>query len=70
MPEPIEDDLFKESTMTFGEHLEELRACLFKSVIGLAVGFIIGLFIGRYVVQFIQQPLSKALNAYYQNRIP
>lgn len=67
MPEPIEDDLFRESTMTFGEHLEELRACLFKAIGGLAIGFIVGLFIGGYVVQFIQRPLSKALTKYYQD---
>ncbi len=58
MSERREDDLFRESTMTFGQHLEELRGCLFKSVMGLAVGFVIGLSIGGYVVQFIQQPLQ------------
>ena len=29
------DDLFEKSTMTFGEHLEELRVCLFRGVIGI-----------------------------------
>ena len=66
MPESREDDLFRESTMTFGQHLEELRACLFKSLLGLLVGFIVGLTIGGYVVQFIQRPLSRALTDYYQ----
>jgi sec-independent protein translocase protein TatC len=61
-----EDDLFRESTMTFGQHLEELRTCLFKSLLGLLVGFAIGLLIGARVVAFIQQPLSGALNRYYQ----
>jgi len=67
MPEPIEDDLFQESTMTFGEHLEELRACLFKAILGLTSGFIIGLFIGDWAVGFIQRPLYNALSKYYQN---
>jgi sec-independent protein translocase protein TatC len=66
MPEPREDDLFKESTMTFGEHLGELRKCLVKSVLGLLVGFIIGLAIGHRAVTFIQWPLKDALNNYYQ----
>jgi sec-independent protein translocase protein TatC len=61
-----EDDLFRESTMTFGQHLEELRACLFKAIGGLLVGFIIGLGVGNYVVEFIQSPLLKALGNYYQ----
>ena len=52
--------------MTFGQHLEELRKCLFKSAIGLALGFIIGLLVGPYVVTFIQRPLSRALTKYYQ----
>ena len=66
MSKTREDDLFRESTMTFGQHLEELRGCLFKSVLGLAAGFVIGLMVGEYVVGFIQRPLSKALTHYYQ----
>lgn len=63
---PHEDDLFKDSTMTFGEHLEELRRCLFLALIGLLVGFGIGLGIGHWVVQWIQTPLEQALETYYQ----
>ena len=33
-------DLFDEHTMTFGEHLEELRVCLWKALIGVALGLI------------------------------
>jgi sec-independent protein translocase protein TatC len=66
MAKTREDDLFRESTMTFGQHLEELRTCLFKSLLGLLVGFVIGLTAGSYVVGFIQYPLSKALTKYYQ----
>lgn len=66
MSQTREDDLFRESTMTFGEHLEELRACLFKSLLGLLVMFIVGLMVGKYVVAFIQRPLSRALENYYQ----
>jgi sec-independent protein translocase protein TatC len=63
---PPDEDLFSASTMTFGEHLEELRACLFKSLIGLIFGFVIGLFVGGYVVDFIQSPLTSALETYYE----
>jgi sec-independent protein translocase protein TatC len=66
MPETHEDDLFRGSTMTFGQHLEELRSCLFKALGGLLVGFAIGLCVGGYVARFIQRPLSDALNDYYQ----
>lgn len=66
MAKTREDDLFRESTMTFGQHLEELRVCLFKSLVGLVFGFAAGLVVGGYVVNFIQTPLSAALTKYYQ----
>ena len=36
------DDLFEATTMTFGQHLEELRAALFKALAGLVVGVLSG----------------------------
>lgn len=51
--------------MTFGEHLEELRRCLFRALVGLAVGVVIGLMFGNWVVVLIQQPLEKALTKHY-----
>ena len=64
-PQTVEDEIFRKSTMTFGEHLEELRSCLFKAVCGLAVGFVLGLLVGSYVVRFIELPLLNALKDYY-----
>lgn len=63
-----DEDLFRESTMTFGQHLSELRVCLFRAVIGLALGTLVGLAIGRYVVGLIVAPLEAALTRYYENR--
>ncbi len=63
-----DEDLFKETTMTFGEHLEELRTCLFKALAGLAIGFVVGLFVGGHVVEFIQTPLENALTTYHQEQ--
>jgi len=60
-----DEDLFKDTTMTFGEHLEELRMSLFKALIGLVVGFVFGLVVGQRVVDFLQQPLRKALTKFY-----
>ena len=48
--------------MTFGEHLEELRACLFKAIFGLVIGCLVGLAVGGYVVRFIQKPVLDALS--------
>jgi sec-independent protein translocase protein TatC len=59
------EDLFSDSTMTFGEHLEELRTALAKAVVGLVVGFLIGLYLADYVVSWIQEPLRLALEGHY-----
>ncbi|MDO4551142.1 MAG: twin-arginine translocase subunit TatC [Planctomycetia bacterium] len=63
-----EDDLFKDSTMSFGDHLEELRGCLYRSFYGLLVGFLIGLCFGGMVIKIIQTPLTEALTKYYKTR--
>ena len=62
------EDLFADTTMTFGEHLEELRSSLFKAVVALVLGFVIGLFIGDWVVRRIQDPLVAALQTFYKDR--
>ena len=62
---PRNDDLFAGSTMTFGEHLEELRGALFRSLAGLVIAFLVGLTVATYVVQWIQAPLASALDKYY-----
>ncbi|MBS0210855.1 MAG: twin-arginine translocase subunit TatC [Planctomycetes bacterium] len=61
-----DEDLFSESTMTFGEHLDELRVVLFKAVIALFIGTCVGMFVGKYAVAIIKAPLEKALQEYYQ----
>ena len=61
-----DEDLFQESTMTFGEHLEELRGALFRAILGLAIGFIIGCLVANYVVSWIQTPVLEALEGYEQ----
>jgi sec-independent protein translocase protein TatC len=63
-----EDDLFQGSTMTFGEHLEELRTCLIRGAVGLVIGVIIGFFVARPVVHLIEAPLRRALGDYYISR--
>ena len=60
MPQP--DDLFEQSKMSFGEHLEELRTALFKSIAAIAVGFVIGLFFAGKFVQFVSEPLKAAVD--------
>ncbi|QDT02923.1 Sec-independent protein translocase protein TatCy [Rubripirellula lacrimiformis] len=62
------DDLFDNSTMTFGEHLDELRQCLVKAILWLAGGLIIGLFFADSVILFIQRPLESAIREFQADR--
>ena len=67
-PSPRTDDLFENSNMTFGEHLEELRVVLIRATIGIVVGFLIGMFIADDVVRFIESPLRQGLESFYMTR--
>lgn len=54
-------DLFDDSTMTFGEHLECLRTHLIRALIGLFICVIGALFIGDRLVAIVRSPIDKAL---------
>lgn len=56
-----QDDLFENSTMTFGEHLEELRHCLIRAILALAIGLGIGLTVANKVVRYVSEPLKEAI---------
>lgn len=62
------DDLFDNSTMTFGEHLEELRGALVKAILWLMVGLGFGLLVANQVVRYIQAPLKAAIVDYNAQR--
>jgi sec-independent protein translocase protein TatC len=68
MRRPSDEDLFRDTTMTFGEHLEELRGTLFRAIAGLAVGVVIGFFVSDYVVRLIERPLVQGLTNYHQTK--
>ena len=46
-------DLFEDTRMSFGEHLEDLRKALFKAAIGLAIGCAIGFTFANQVVEWL-----------------
>jgi sec-independent protein translocase protein TatC len=72
---PAEKDLFAEEqhmvTMSFGDHLEELRVRLILALLGLVVGIIITFippfFIGRQVMVKMEEPASEALRKFYDD---
>jgi sec-independent protein translocase protein TatC len=65
MRPPDDEARLEQSKMSFGEHLEELRGALFKSIIALICGFIVALIFGWQIVDYIQTPLRDALQRFY-----
>ena len=74
---PNDQDLFAEEqsmvTMSFGDHIEELRVRLILALIGLFVGvlivFVPPLDIGWRVMKKMEEPAKVALDEFYQARI-
>ena len=54
-------DLFDDSAMTFGEHLEVLRFHLIRAMLGLAVCVFLALIFGEDLVRLIRHPVDVAL---------
>jgi sec-independent protein translocase protein TatC len=71
---PTDQDLFVEeqsmATMSFGEHIEELRVRLILALMGLFVGvvvvFVPPLNIGKLVMQNMEAPAKDALEDFYR----
>ncbi|WP_298868520.1 twin-arginine translocase subunit TatC [uncultured Gimesia sp.] len=67
---PHSHDLFDESTMSFGDHLESLRVHLWKALIGLAICVVGALFIGHKIVEVVRAPIDSALKEYNLDKLP
>jgi sec-independent protein translocase protein TatC len=63
-----EDDYFHGSTMSFGEHLEELRSVLIRALWGLALAMMVGFYFAPSVVKFFKGPIESALGEFYVNK--
>ncbi len=59
-------DLFEESTMSFGEHLEELRMRIIRALLGLVVCVVLCLFFGDHLVAVVRAPIDRALAEFSQ----
>lgn len=58
------------STMSLGDHLEELRARLILALVGLFIGVIISLSFGKAIVSFIQLPYNQEMKEYMAKHSP
>ncbi len=57
-------DLFDDSVMTFGEHLEALRTHLWKALLGLAIAMGVCLWRGDVIVAVVRRPLEASMAKY------
>ncbi|MCS6849883.1 MAG: twin-arginine translocase subunit TatC [Gemmataceae bacterium] len=68
--QPDPEDLFADTRMSFGDHLEELRLCLWRALIGFFIAMLGSFFIGKPVLEnLIINPVEEQLRTFYQNRL-
>lgn len=60
-------DLFDNTTMTFGEHLEELRVRLWRAIVGLVLVTCVTMYFGDQVMAIVRKPIEDALKARGKN---
>src|SRR5207237_9144715 len=63
------DDMFADTRMSFGDHLEELRIHLWRAVIGFIIAMFLSFLIGKPVLYtFIIRPVEAQLQAFHEYR--
>jgi len=55
-----ENDPLLDSTMSLGDHLEELRMRMIRALAGLGIGLIVGLILARSIIGFMEGPYNDA----------
>lgn len=63
------NDLFHETTMSFGDHLEELRVHLWRALLGVIAAFIFMCFFANYVVKLITEPVESQQQRWYRDHV-
>lgn len=62
------EDLFEETRMSLGEHIEDLRRHLLRALAGFLVGMAVGFYVSPEVLKFISDPISSELMQFYRRR--
>jgi sec-independent protein translocase protein TatC len=66
---PDPEDMFADTRMSFGEHIEDLRLHLWRAIIGFLIGMLLSFFVGKPLVQFIAKPVEDQLEVFYDRRV-
>jgi len=62
---PRDDDMFADTRMSFGEHLDDLRTHLLRALKWFLIAVVASFFVGKYVLRFISGPVERALIDYH-----
>jgi sec-independent protein translocase protein TatC len=61
--------MFKDTRMSFGDHIEDLRTHLLRAIKGLVVGMIFGFWpLGPYVLDIIIAPVEEELTQFHERK--
>jgi sec-independent protein translocase protein TatC len=64
------EDMFKDTRMSIGDHIEDLRTHLLRALKGLVIGMVIGFWpLGPYVLEVINAPVVHELNAFEKRKL-
>lgn len=63
------DDFFKDTRMSLGDHIEDLRKALWRAVKGFLVAVIFGFMVANHVLNFISSPVERQLMHFYDQRV-
>lgn len=66
--EPSED-MFADTRMSFGEHIEDLRKHLIRAIVGFVIAVLISFSFGHIVLEWIKAPVAKQLEEYYKAKV-
>lgn len=64
-----DDDMFKDTRMSFWDHIEELRIHMWRAIVGFLVALCFGLVVGKPMERLIVAPVEQALSDFYDQRL-
>jgi sec-independent protein translocase protein TatC len=64
---PDPEDMFADTRMSFGDHIDELRSHLLRAVYGFVICMVVAILppIGPFAIHFITKPVEDQLQAFY-----
>jgi sec-independent protein translocase protein TatC len=62
------EDMFADTRMSFGDHLEDLRTHLIRAIAGFLVALLFSFIPGYWLLKFIAAPVEEEVNRFYDRR--